>query len=289
MATNEIVKATANTELNIFNSDTFSTMQRAAKMFASSAIVPVAYQASKVGMEQATANCFIALQMSQELHINPMTTMQNLYIVQGKPAWSSTFIISCFNTCGRFSPIAYQDNFADEKDRTKWWCLATAKDKAGNVYKGTKVTWQMADSEGWTKKNGSKWLTMPEQMFRYRAATFFIRALAPEILMGFRPIDEIEDIKASEDAAATPIMDAVYTVETAEKQPEPTPNPDAEISKKKREFNECIVRGDFDAAEVMLTEVTNKYPDADFSSWKTYLAQQKSQVVAQTPNHDDNM
>lgn len=204
----------------IYNAETFATMQRVAMTFANSAIVPKRYQVTGNAAEdkKAVANCFIALQMSETLGMPPMTTMQNLYIVNGQPAWSSTFIISCFNTCGRFTPIQYLDNFEQEPDQTKWWCMATAKDRDGNIYKGTKITWEMAEKEGWTKKAGSKWLTMPQQMFKYRAAAFFIRAIAPEIMVGLRPVDEVEDIQNSER-----IVDAVYTVESPKPQ---TENPD---------------------------------------------------------------
>ncbi len=52
----------------------------------------------------------------------------------------------------------------------------------------------IAKSEGWIDKAGSKWKTIPEQMKAYRAATFWTRLYAPEISMGIRPQDEIEDI-----------------------------------------------------------------------------------------------
>lgn len=52
---------------------------------------------------------------------------------------------------------------------------------------------QMADDEGWTKKNGSKWKTMPQLMLRYRAASFFSSLNCPELTMGLYTKEEIED------------------------------------------------------------------------------------------------
>ena len=52
---------------------------------------------------------------------------------------------------------------------------------------------EMAEKEGWTKKAGSKWLTMPDQMLIYRSAAFWSRAYAPEISMGFLTKEEAED------------------------------------------------------------------------------------------------
>ena len=52
----------------------------------------------------------------------------------------------------------------------------------------------MVKAEGWDSKTGSKWKTMPEQMFKYRAAAFWQRAYAPEISMGLQTAEEAIDI-----------------------------------------------------------------------------------------------
>jgi hypothetical protein len=55
----------------------------------------------------------------------------------------------------------------------------------------------MVKSEGWLAKPGSKWKTMPELMFRYRAAAFFGRLYAPDILMGMQTAEEVMDVVAT--------------------------------------------------------------------------------------------
>jgi hypothetical protein len=77
--------------------------------------------------------------------------------------------------------------------------IAWAKDGSGEVLESTPVTIAMAKAEGWHGKNGSKWKTMPEQMLRYRAATFFARAYCPEITLGMRTQEEIIDITPAEE------------------------------------------------------------------------------------------
>jgi hypothetical protein len=52
----------------------------------------------------------------------------------------------------------------------------------------------MASAEGWATKAGSKWKTMPELMLRYRAAAFFGRLYAPDILMGMQTAEEAADV-----------------------------------------------------------------------------------------------
>ena len=48
----------------------------------------------------------------------------------------------------------------------------------------------MVKAEGW----GKKWQTMPEQMYKYRAAAFFARTNCPEALLGLSVEGEAEDI-----------------------------------------------------------------------------------------------
>jgi len=70
------------------------------------------------------------------------------------------------------------------------------------VIKGPTVTLEMAQTEGWATKAGSKWKTMPELMLRYRAAAFFGRLYAPEILMGMQTVEESADIGSTQETAA---------------------------------------------------------------------------------------
>jgi hypothetical protein len=55
------------------------------------------------------------------------------------------------------------------------------------------VTFEMAVMEQWWTKPGSKWVTMPDLMGRYRAAAFFGRLYAPDVLSGMHSTDEVAD------------------------------------------------------------------------------------------------
>ena len=74
--------------------------------------------------------------------------------------------------------------------------MAYATEKAtGEILEGPTITLAMANAEGWASKTGSKWKTMPDLMLRYRAAAFFGRLYAPEIMMGMHSVEEIGDIQ----------------------------------------------------------------------------------------------
>lgn len=173
--------------------EAFDHWQRVAKMISESNIVPANYQKN-------VANTMIAIEMANRIGVSPFMVMQNLDIIKGKPSWSSTFIISAINSCGRFEPLRFQ--WEGEKKTDDFGCRAVTKDMDGNECIGSLVNWRMVKSEGWLDKAGSKWKTMPEQMFQYRAASFFGRLYAPDILNGMHSVEEVHDFVAIRDETA---------------------------------------------------------------------------------------
>ena len=201
------------------NQQSFELMQRAAKLLSSSTLVPAAYRAwdeKKGENPNALANCVVSLNMAQRMGADPLMVMQNLYIVEGRPSWSSQWIIAAINGCGRFSPLRFDLKDLGSKEVeysvTEWVdrqrvnkkmkatvqnleCIAWAIEKeTGARIDSPRVSVEMAVKEGWYGKNGSKWQTMPEVMLRYRTASFFGKLYAPELLMGLQSAEEVHDI-----------------------------------------------------------------------------------------------
>ena len=174
------------TNIGFFNLEGFELMQRIANAFSQADMVPKQYQGS-------IPNCMIALDMAQRIGANPLQVMQNLYIVHGTPGWSAKFLIATVNTCGRYSSLRYE--WKGEPNTPEFGCRAWAvENKTGERLDGIWVTWKMVNAEGWASKNGSKWKTMPDQMFIYRAASFWQRAYAPDLGMGLQTAEEVHDI-----------------------------------------------------------------------------------------------
>ena len=177
----EQINEIANVETGFNNVQSFEFTQRAASLLSKSTLVPKEFQGN-------LPNCVIALNMASRMSADPLMVMQNLYIVHGRPSFSSQFLISTFNSSGRFSALRYEWN----EDRTS--CRAWAIERAtGEKLEGSWISLDMAKKEGWSTKAGSKWQTMPEQMLMYRAASFFVRTYAPELAMGMSTTEEIYD------------------------------------------------------------------------------------------------
>ena len=165
------------------SSDTFQLAFQMAKGLSQSTLVPQQFQNNP-------ANCLIALEQSNRLNISPMAVMQNLYIVQGKPSFSSSFVIGLINASGKYDMELQFDE--EEKDGKPYACTCWTE-KDGRKVTGIKITMDMAEKEGWSKKNGSKWVTIPQVMLRYRAASFFARMNCPELSIGLYSKEELDD------------------------------------------------------------------------------------------------
>lgn len=166
----------------------FELMQRGAKVLSASTLVPKEYQGA-----EGLPNAIVALNMALRMQADPLMVMQNLYVVHGRPAWSAQFLIAAFNRCGRYSALRYE--WQGKRGAKDWGCRAWAIEReTGERVNGPLVTMATAESEGWTKRTGSKWLTIPELMLTYRAAAWMVRTNAPEIAMGLPTADEAEDV-----------------------------------------------------------------------------------------------
>lgn len=193
---------------------TFETAQRMAIMLSNSTLVPEPYQGQK-----GIANCVIALEMANRVGVSPFLIMQNMHVIQGRPSMSSQYLIAMINASGKFSPLRWKieknppkkftykesagwDSAAKKKiyrdaviELPDWRYVACAIELAsGEMLEGPEVTTEMAVRELWYTKDGSKWQSMPDLMFRYRSAAFFSRMYAPEMAMGLRTVEEAEEM-----------------------------------------------------------------------------------------------
>src|SRR5690606_612020 len=124
------------------NQANFEHAQRVAKMLASSSLVPTTFQNN-------VQNVMIALEAANRIGASPLMVMQNLYIVQGRPSWSSSFIIAAINACKRCSPLRCKM----EGEGDKRACTAWAYDlKDNEKLEGVTITMEMAKAEGWSTK-----------------------------------------------------------------------------------------------------------------------------------------
>jgi len=175
--TTAITTATAETQA-------FELVQRQAKLLSTSTLVPKDFQGNM-------ANCAIGLNIAKRLGADAFMVLQNIDIIHGRPSFRGKFLIAMINASGRFSPL----NFRFDGEGDDYGCTAYARDReTGETVEGPKVDWNMVKGEGWHSKAGSKWKTMPDLMFRYRAGAYFANIYAPDITLGIMTTEELSDM-----------------------------------------------------------------------------------------------
>lgn len=181
-------------EASIYTSPAaFEQIQRVAKVFSLSKLVPKDYQ-------QNLPDCIVALEMANRIGIHPMMFMQHSQVVHGKPGIDGQLAISLVNTRGGFQhKLRFRYHPEDEAKRRvlknidELGCTCWTTDRNGEVLE---VSLNIAEVKkwGWWDKPGSPWQKMPEQMLAYRTGLFFARRYCPEVLCGLRTTDELQDI-----------------------------------------------------------------------------------------------
>jgi len=199
--------------------DRLEALKGIAAYFAESDLVPAHFQGKP-------ANVFIALQYAARLDLDPFLTMQSLYIVHGRPGWEGKFLIGLVNRSNLFNgPLEFE--WQGEKGQKNWGCRAVAKKGRKTIY-GPWVTWEMVSEEGWNENKPiydkqtrkpipgkfvkSKWNTMPEMMFTYRAGAYFVNTICPQVKLGIPTREELED--TSFDLQGIPGSDVLYVDQT---------------------------------------------------------------------------
>ena len=202
----------------------FEDAQRIAKALASSTLIPPQFQG-----QQGFANCLVALEIANRMRISPFLAMQHLHVIHGRPSWSSSFIIAMVNGCGRFSPLRFEISGAGDSLA----CYARATDLASEQeLKGPTITMAMVKKEGWWSRKDrqgnetSKWQTMPDLMIRYRAAAFWGRLYASDLLLGLQTQEEAIDVQQVNVKTEVPSLDDLNAKIT---QPVVTAEPDDDI------------------------------------------------------------
>lgn len=195
-----------------FDIGQFEQAQRVAKMLASSTMVPEHFR-NNVG------NCMIGLNFASRVGLDPFMILQKMYVIKGRPGIESQLMIALINKSGRFTPLKFRLKGTPKKDLE---CTCYATEKSTGEECAQTVTWDMVTAEGWDKKAGSKWQTMPQLMIQYRSAAFFGRLYCPEALLGMMTQEELYDIDESTRHNVTGIADRLKTLKPVQAIPEST-------------------------------------------------------------------
>lgn len=162
--------------------NTLEEMWRFAQAVAKSGLAPK-------GIEHAEA-ILVALQMGAEVGLTPMASLQNIAVINGRPAiWGDAMIGVC-RASGVFDEGAFEEFTEGTGDTLKAVCVVRRLPNGKPVRR--EFTMAQAKKAGLWGKSGP-WSSYPERMMQMRARSWALRDCFSDFLRGLRIVEEEQD------------------------------------------------------------------------------------------------
>lgn len=154
---------------------------RFSEMLAKSSIVPKEFQGNP-------GNILVAVQWGMELGLQPMQAMQNIAVINGRPALWGDAVIALV----RSSPLC--EYVYEDDDGTTATCRVKRRGEEEQIR-----TFSMDDAKtaGLAGKQGP-WSQYPKRMRQMRARAFALRDVFPDVLRGMPVAEEVMDMRPTE-------------------------------------------------------------------------------------------
>jgi len=181
--------------------------QQYANLIADSDMVPQDYK-GKPG------NVLVAVQMGAEVGLNPMQSLQNIAVINGRPSiWGDALIalVRASPECESVKEQVHRDNqggptYAEVRVKRK------GEDEALRTFSR-----QEAEKAGLWGKQGP-WQSYPSRMLQMRARAFALRDVFPDVLKGLHVAEEVQDIPPEKDMGTASTAAPEQTVESLNSQ-----------------------------------------------------------------------
>lgn len=165
---------------------------RLAKAFALAEMLPKSYMAGTP--EKAQAMAFTAMQLGAEVGMSPMQSIQSIAVVNGMPSiWGDAqkALVISSGLC-EYIKESYSGNPFDDDFKAICTVKRKGQDEATEEF-------SVADARkaGLWGKTGT-WTSYPKRMIKYRARSFALRDVFPDVLKGLthstEELDGLEDV-----------------------------------------------------------------------------------------------
>lgn len=154
------------------------------------------------GMEKPEA-ILVAIQLGAELGLTPMSALQNIAVINGRPAIYGDAALALVRSSGLLE--TFREEEIGEAGKDSFGIKVTAKRRG---FDEASETFTVADaklSKLWGKSG--PWSDYPKRMLKFRARGFILRDLFGDVLKGLRTMEEARDIPA--EVNVTPLSEKV--------------------------------------------------------------------------------
>ena len=191
-----------------------------AEMLADSQVVPKGF----VGMP---GNILVAIQMGAEVGLPPMAALQNIAVINGRPAlWGDAQLAVCMASPD-FDDVIEKFEGPEPKGG-KYDDAFTAVCVAKRIGKSERVrTFSVADAKKAGLWGGNVWAKYPKRMLQMRARGFALRDTWPDRLRGLRHnVEELRDLEVVE-TQVVKLEDGVHKTVPVKDTPSEEPKPNS--------------------------------------------------------------
>ena len=177
-------------ELNTIDSNSYLAKEnfehyfRIANMMAKSEMVPKGYK-------DKPQDVLIAMEMGRALHLSPLAAIQNIAVINGKPALYGDAILAVCSGHPDFENIEETPILGVGNKVTGYTCTVKRKNRSPV---SQSFTVEMATEAGLWGRQGP-WKAYPARMLQMRARAFALRDSFADALGGVRVVEEVQDYR----------------------------------------------------------------------------------------------
>ena len=167
---------------------------RMSKALAMSGMLPSSYTRGKQ-YDEVVGAVFAAIQMGAEVGLSPMSSIQNIAVINGKPGLFGPAMLAVVEASGLLQNIEETITGTMAEKNIEAICTVQRYGRQPRTF-----TFSFADATlaGLIGKSGP-WSQYPKRMFIARARTFALRDTFPDVLAGLsQSVEELIDIPAED-------------------------------------------------------------------------------------------
>ncbi len=187
-------------EISFMDFSNFEMAWKTAEMISKARCIPKEFQGNP-------SDILVAIQFGHDLGMKPMTSLQNIMIVNNKPSIYGDAMLA---VCMAFPDfIDCIEKYDHEKQEAS--CTVKRKGREPLIRIFNKKMAESAKLWGKVSSTGipSPWVTSPERMLQFRARSFALRDMFPDVLKGMPTVEEMRDVSSEKESNSIEIMNTV--------------------------------------------------------------------------------
>lgn len=203
---------------SFLSKENFEHYYRMANMMSKSEMVPKGYK-------DKPHDILLAMEMGRSLRLSPLSAIQNIAVINGKPSLYGDAILAVCSGHPEFENIEEKPMLDDKGNVIGFMCSVKRRGRSIVTHS---FTIQDATLAGLWGKIGP-WKAYPSRMLQMRARAFALRDSFADALGGVRVVEEVQDYRESRDITPSAAKSELQELLVKNKRPQLQPERQVDI------------------------------------------------------------